>query len=233
MLALYIISGIILFIALVLVIPLKVKISLTDELKVYLYYGFLHFDLLKERVRKKPKPEPRHMKAEKNKPAKEEKTNFVRRMIDEKGVIGAFGYIKDGFVIPVLSELKKFSRRVSVKPLYFNLQFGAGGKDAADVALNYGKFCAGFYPLLGIIENGIKVKKQKINIGVDYTAAKHDIRFYIVLRTLPLHLTASGVRALIKIIIKTADTDAAKNERTVRTNGRQHQKHNGNHNGQA
>ncbi len=235
MIALYIIGGILLFIFLLLIMPLKIKISSTDEFRVFLYYGFLKFDLLKEKPEKKKKPKHLKQKSKSQKPEKEkeEKKGLLGRLCDEKGIIGAFGYIRDVYVRPILSEIGKLTRKVSIKPLYLNIVFSGAGKDAAAVALDYGKFCAAFYPALGIAENLITVKKQKINIGVDYTMQKNDIRFYLVLHTRLLHITASDLRLLFKIIIKSAGDKPAFDERNVCKNGRQYQKHNGNDHGQA
>ena len=206
MIALIIILSIIAVILFILLIPLRLKIEYIDGLKLHLYYGFLKFDLLKER---KPKKTKKVKKTSDINQSTEtlKKDGMFKSLKDKYGLIGAISYIKEVYVLSFLEELPKLTKRFTINPLYLNLQLVSSNGDYEKLSTDYGKLCAIFYPILAILQNKIKVKKQKINFGVNYLAEDIDFRCHLIVRTCPLHLTASGVRAILKIIIKSSGYD--------------------------
>lgn len=216
MTALMIIGIILLIVIILLLTPLRVKILYIDELKIYLYYGFIRIDLTKD---KKPKPKVKKTNS-KSKPKKQDKKiGMFEDLKNKHGIIGAVNYIKDVYIIPLFEEVHKLTRRVVISPLYLNIVLGDENKDASELAIEYGKLCPIIYTMLGLIASKINIKKQKVNISVDYTAKQNDFRCLAVICTKPLFITTSGIRALFKIITKNA-VHSAPQERKVYQNER-------------
>ena len=222
MTVLIIIVSIVAILLLIMLIPLRLKIEYIDDFKLHLYYGFLKFDLLKEKKPEKTK-KVKKTAAVKQSAETKEKDGMFKKLRKKYGLIGAISHIKEVYVLPVFNELSKLSRKFTINPLYLNLQLASSDGDAAKLSTDYGKLCAIFYPILAIVENQIKLKKQKINIGVNYLTSDIDFRFHLIIRTRPLHLTVSGVRAIFKIIIKSSGYDnSLLNERNVHRYERKH-----------
>ena len=204
MLALYIISGIIAFIFLILIIPIRIKIVKTDDVKVIFYYGFIKFDTSKKSKRKtkvKNKKTPKKSdNAPKTSKSGKKKEGIWSKIKKGRSSTETISFIKDSFVVPVLKEIPKLTHHIHIKPLYVNVVLGDESKTADELAIEYGEFCTVFYPTMGLLASSLDIKKQIINAKVDYTAKSNDARFLIVFHTLPLHLTASGFRAVFKII---------------------------------
>lgn len=205
MTALIIIGIILLIVVLLLLLPLRLKIIYIDELKIYLYYGFIKFDLTKE---KKSKPKSKNVRSKSNSKEQGKKSGVFEDLKNKYGLVGAVINIKDVYIIPLLEEANKLTRRVSVSLLYLNIVLGDENKDAGDLAIEYGKLCPIIYTVLGLVASKIYIKKQKVNVSVDYTAKQSNIRCLAVICTKPLFVTAAGIRVLFKIITKTAGYSA-------------------------
>lgn len=74
----------------------------------------------------------------------------------------------------------------------FDLDVKVGGEDAADVAIDYGEICAGFYPAFGILYSNTNMKEHNVNICADYDADETTVDFSFRLR----------VSAIILIVIR-------------------------------
>ncbi|MGN0527657.1 MAG: hypothetical protein ACI4IE_00885, partial [Eubacterium sp.] len=55
-----------------------------------------------------------------------------------------------------------------------------GGSDAADIARAYGKLCGVYYPLKGVILNGMKVDQYDDYIQADFIAPRTETEFQFI-----------------------------------------------------
>ncbi len=204
MLALYIIGGIVAFVFLVLIIPIRIKVIKTDDVNVAFYYGFIKFDTSKKSKKKtKVKNNKKSKKSDnktKTKKSAEKKEGIWSKIKKDRSSTETVTFIKDSIIAPILKEIPKLTHHIHINPLYVNVVLGDESKTADELAIEYGKFCTVFYPTIGLLSSRLDIKKQIVDAKVDYTAKSNDVRFLIVFHTLPLHLTASGFRAVFKII---------------------------------
>lgn len=69
-----------------------------------------------------------------------------------------------------------------------------GGGDAADIARAYGTLCKYYYPVKGIILNGMKVDNYDDYIQADFIAPRTEIEFQLI--------ASINVGLLVKVALK-------------------------------
>lgn len=109
--------------------------------------------------------------------AKPAKPNFIKKLWDDEGVVG--------IMILVSNLLQTAGKAVStlfkglhIHSLYVNII--VGGSDAADIADTYGTICGVYYPIKGIILNGMRVDEYDDNIQADFIAPFTEQKFHII-----------------------------------------------------
>lgn len=164
MLLLYILLGIVLFSALILLLPVKVKALHSKEWLVILYIGFVKLQLMPptpKKHKKKKKKKTENNPEKKTNELKKEKQNIVQKnglpwlieMIDRLAKL-ASGVLKD------------FFRKLIIKKLMLSITVAED--DAAKTAVHYGYYCSVVYPAIGIITKTAKCKKYGIDIYPDF-----------------------------------------------------------------
>lgn len=207
MTALIIILSILAFILLLLLLPITIKASYTDELTLKVYYLFLRFTIVpqkekkqKTKVNKKSK-EPSNKKEKKQEQKKENST--IKDILKEKGIGGLIDIIKSIANIAT-TAIKGILNHLIVAKLIVNISVGA--HDAAETAINYGYVCAGVYPSLGIILAQLKkCKTQEINIYPNFDSKKIDINCQLLARIKPMFIIGPAIKALfraVKLLVK-------------------------------
>lgn len=221
MIALYIIGGLLAFIALLLSSPVSVRFFYRETPELILRVWGYPIRLL---------PRPPEQSALEEKPAqkskkqteKTDKPSFLSELhtsLKEDGI---------GTVLQLMGELAgvlkrtvgKLLRAVTVKN--FQLHMRISGKDAAAAATNYGKVCAAFYPLFGALTAGIRVKKHDVDLRPDFVEEGNAVLLDVTARISLWKLTGAALTAgfsLLCLYMKIDNTPADIKERTVNDNG--------------
>ncbi len=173
MLWLYILLGVLLAAALLLLMPVKVKASYDGSFGFVLIIGFVSLHLYP----KKPKKKTKKKKAKKPgssspTPEKEEKS-----LLKEKGLSWFVELIKK-IADLAAGVLKDFFKHIIIKKL--DVSITVAGDDAADTAVNYGRLCSVVYPAVGAVARVVKCKSYGVDITPDFDEkAKSEYEFYL------------------------------------------------------
>lgn len=189
MLAFLIILGILLFLFLLTVIPLRLDLSFQQEFSLTLRYLFLKFPILPG----KEKPEEPEEKQE------EEKQGGGLEKV--KGLLkqeGFFGFLKALFELVKLaaSSSKKVISHIRLKSfdLYLCL---AGAEDAAAAAVLYGELSGAVYSACGFLFGLTGCRKKAVSIDLDYQLEENRVDFSARISILPLFILKEGFSLLI------------------------------------
>ena len=200
MTALYIILGILGFIILLLICPIRIRIVYDGELRLRLGYLFLNFNILPKEEEKhvsvessenkspnKPKKKDNDLEklqaepkrdndSENAKPEQEKKTNPILEFKDKHGLGGIFGIVKN--LLDILAEIpKKLSRHLVIKLL--------------DVKLLI---------VVSILKNNLKIKKDNEEIVAGFLADETAAEFTFYAGIKPWFLLGTGISAFVKFI---------------------------------
>ncbi len=190
MLALKIVGGVILFLLLLLLIPLRAKLRFQNEFVLYLRYAFFQFCILPGR--EKPQAE----EVPKSEEEKGKGTEKLRNILKAKGF---FGFLQALFELIgiVLQSGKRIVKRIKLKR--FDLYLCLGGKeDAAEAAVSYGKLSAAVYSACGAFFALKKCRKKAVTVDLDYNSCENTVNFSGTVSVLPLFVLKEGISLLIK-----------------------------------
>ncbi len=114
-------------------------------------------------------------------PAKAEeklkKPNYFQQLWDKDGVIGYLLLISN-LVETASSAVTTLFRGFHIYSLYVKMIIG--GADAADIAEKYGTLCSFYYPVKGMILNGMKVDQYDDYIQPDFIAPRSEYEFQLI-----------------------------------------------------
>lgn len=184
MLWLYIILGILLFILLILLIPIKVRASYANDFSLLLIIGFVRLRLYPPKPKKEKKAKKKKQKKpeEKSEKSEKEKTNLLK----EKGLSWFVNLIKKVAELAI-GVLKDFFKHIIIKKMMISIK--VSGKDAADTAVQYGHYCSVVYPAVGTIARTTNCKKYGVDIAPDFDEdAKSEYRLEFEAKILVLWL---------------------------------------------
>ena len=164
MIALYIIGGILLLIALLLLLPITAQIKFENDffLKIK-FLGLTVYEFQNEKEEKAEKEKPKE-KSEEAKP-KEKEQGVFEKLKAKHGFKGAIREIFD-FAGKVITEVKP--QLLKIKFRKFKLDLIVVGSDAAMTALEYGAVCSIVYPVLSFIDQNLNVKLKQINVSAGF-----------------------------------------------------------------
>lgn len=131
------------------------------------------------------------VKQEKPDNAKPAKKNPISKIIDEDGIVGILT-LASNLVETLNTAVITLFRGLHIYSLYVKIIVGGG--DAAEIAQAYGKICGAYYPLKGIILNGMKVDMYDDYIQPDFIAPFNEYEFQII--------ASMNVALILKIAIK-------------------------------
>lgn len=165
MVGLYIVIGILLFIALILMLPLGVRATFEDnELRIYAKAAFVRIGLYPP---KPPKPKKKKKKKKDDKPSEkekeepEEKTNLIK----EKGVVWLLDLIREAASLAA-GMLRDFFKHLKIKTLQISIVYS--GEDAEQTAVGYGYHCMTVYPAVSILTGAAKCKSYGVDISPNF-----------------------------------------------------------------
>lgn len=164
--------------------PVKVEISLGtgEKFKYKIIYFFIVYNSEKKKEKNKKK------KSEKEKEKSENKKE--KNSTDFKEVLN---------IIKSLSEdLFKFASKIYISD--FDLFISVASDDAAETAVNYGRYNAAVHTVLSAVKNIFEIKKQKIFIVPDFKGDKtvYSLKSKILVKG--IYVLIFAVSALKKII---------------------------------
>lgn len=136
--------------------------------------------------------------AETNKPAeqknekpKPQKSNPIKKLWDDEGIVGILSLISN-LLETANSAILTLFRGLHIYSLYVMIIVGGG--DAADIARAYGTLCKYYYPVKGIILNGMKVDNYDDYIQADFISPRTEIEFQLI--------ASINVGLLVKVALK-------------------------------
>ncbi len=171
MLALYIVLGVVAFIALVvglLNVPLVIQGSFSDsdnKVRLSVKYLWFKYVLLPDEESNKYKKEEKLLK--KGKELKYDEDATLEGILENKGILGFIDVLKLS-IQNTWNLLKSFIKVATVKDL--NVNMNIVGEDAADTAIIYGYVNSVIYPIVGaVVSNARDVKKYNVNLNADFS----------------------------------------------------------------
>lgn len=185
MVALYIIGGILLLIALILLLPITAQVKFKDDLDLKVkFLGFTVYKLEEENQ----KPKKAKEKVPKQTPKEKEYGIFAKL----KAKHGFRGAIKEifGFAGSVITQIKP--QLLKLKFRKFKLDLIIVGEDAAMTAIEYGAVCGIVYPVLSFIDQSLDIKLKQINVeaGFKHSESEFSTSFDIKANALLLLIIA-------------------------------------------
>lgn len=120
-------------------------------------------------------------KARENKPAQKQpeqkKTNPIKKMWDEEGIVGILSFASN-LLETANSAVLTIFRGLHIYSLYVMIL--VGGPDADMIARSYGTLCKYYYPVKGLILNGMKVDQYDDYIQPDFIADRTEFEFQFI-----------------------------------------------------
>lgn len=199
----WIIIGILLFIALLLLIFLTAKVELvisyTNELKVYAKFLFWRFKLYPEKKKKKQKKGKKPVKPTFKPPVKKEekkKTDVISKLYEYRTV--------------VIEIIKEFSKKLHFR--FVNINIKVATDDAAKTAIVYSLATQGVSYLLSFLDSFSNVditNKSSINIYTDFLSDESELNGSVHLYSRVFHsipILIKIVKLITQIKLKSEDT---------------------------
>ena len=125
----------------------------------------------------------------------QKKQNFITKLIDEEGIVGILTLVSN-LLETVSTAMTTLFRGLHIYSLYVKMIIGGG--DAAQIAQDYGKICGIYYPIKGVILNGMKVDQYDDLIEPDFIAPQNEYEFQLI--------ASINVALLLKVGIKAGIT---------------------------
>lgn len=120
-------------------------------------------------------------KARENKSAQKQpeqkKTNPIKKMWDEEGIVGILSFASN-LLETANSAVLTIFRGLHIYSLYVMIL--VGGPDADMIARSYGTLCKYYYPVKGLILNGMKVDQYDDYIQPDFIADRTEFEFQFI-----------------------------------------------------
>ncbi|MCM1286373.1 MAG: DUF2953 domain-containing protein [Acetobacter sp.] len=120
------------------------------------------------------KNENESKQVEKKAPAKK---NPIAKLWDDEGIVGMLSLVSN-LIETANSAILTIFRGLHIYSLYVMIIVGGG--DAASIAQSYGRLCKNYYPLKGIILNGMKVDNYDDYIQPDFIAPSTEFEMQFI-----------------------------------------------------
>lgn len=121
----------------------------------------------------------------------QEKKNPIAKVIDEDGIVGIM-LLASNLVETLNTAAITLFKGLHIYSLYVKII--VGGADADEIARAYGRICGFYYPLKGIILNGMKVDQYDDYIQPDFILPENEYEFQLI--------ASMNVALILKIGIK-------------------------------
>lgn len=130
-----------------------------------------------------------------NAESQQKSPNMITKIIDEDGIVGIMTLVSN-LIETLNTAVTTLFRGLHIYSLYVSIL--VGGADAAEIATAYGKICGVYYPVKGMILNGMKVDQYDDYIQPDFIAERNEYEFQLI--------ASMSVGLVLKIGIKAGFT---------------------------
>lgn len=110
-------------------------------------------------------------------PQKQKKPNYIESLWNKEGIVGIMELVSN-MLQTASSALRTLFKGFHIYSLYVKII--VGGNDAAEIAQAYGRIASYYYPVKGIIANGMKVDNYDDCIFADYLAPANEFEFQFI-----------------------------------------------------
>ena len=142
--------------------------------------------------------ETKTVKADVPKTNAEPKKNPIAKIIDEDGIVGIM-LLASNLVETLNTAVTTLFRGLHIYSLYVKMI--VGGSDAEEIARAYGRICGFYYPLKGIILNGMKVDQYDDYIQPDFIAPFNEYEFQLIASMNVALILKIGIKAGTKFLV--------------------------------
>lgn len=141
------------------------------------------------------KAEPEKPKTE---PNQQPKKNPITKIIDEDGLVGIM-LLASNLVETLNTAVITLFKGLHIYSLYVKMI--VGGADADEIARAYGRICGFYYPLKGMILNGMKVDQYDDYIQPDFIAPANEYGFQLIASINIALILKIGIKAGAKFLV--------------------------------
>ena len=110
-------------------------------------------------------------------PQKQKKPNYIESLWNKEGIVGIMELVSN-MLQTASSALRTLFKGFHIYSLYVKII--VGGNDAAEIAQSYGRIASYYYPVKGIIANGMRVDNYDDCIFADYLAPSNEFEFQFI-----------------------------------------------------
>lgn len=147
-----------------------------------------------EEVEDKPTEKTEDATNENDVPA-EKKPNMITKIIDSDGIVGIM-LLASNLIETLNTAILTLFRGLHIYSLYVKIIIG--GNDADEIARDFGDLCGFYYPIKGIILNGMKVDQYDDLIQPDFIAPQNEYEFQLI--------ASINIALLLKVALKAGKT---------------------------
>lgn len=126
------------------------------------------------------------------------KQNAITKIVDEDGIVGIM-LLASNLVETLNTAVITLFKGLHIYSLYVRII--VGGADADEIARAYGRICGFYYPLKGMILNGMKVDQYDDYIQPDFIAPANEYEFQLIASMNVALILKIGIKAGIKFLI--------------------------------
>lgn len=199
MLALEIIGGLLLFLFLLTLLPVRAEVAFQEEFILTLRYLFLTFRILPGKEEEPEQEEESKKEKEQQKQEEQKKESALRKLKPILKRRGFTGFLKSLFELIKMaaSSSKRLLSHFKVKSFDLYLCVGGAG-DAGEAALRYGQLSGAVYSVCGFFFGLVNCPKKAVTVDLDYNVQESRVDFSAKLSVLPLFVLREGLSLLIK-----------------------------------
>lgn len=126
------------------------------------------------------------------------KQNAITKIVDEDGIVGIM-LLASNLVETLNTAVITLFKGLHIYSLYVRII--VGGADADEIARAYGRICGCYYPLKGMILNGMKVDQYDDYIQPDFIAPANEYEFQLIASMNVALIIKIGIKAGIKFLV--------------------------------
>lgn len=205
MIALYIISGILGLIVLLLFCSVTVKATVNESVNIKVGYLFYRKTLI---------PESEKSNQKKSNESDIKKPNKIREMIDKNGLVATIRELS-GIVKVILIKLKKTVKHIRIKKFYCVITVASD--DPCKTAIEYGEVSSVAFPLLRGFQELMKwnSKKTKMLVQSDFNGDKPKIEIDFKAKLKLIHILSAIFGVLLTLVKKKVKQILNNKENTI------------------
>jgi len=212
---LYILLGLIALLVLLVSVPVVLRVTFDGAKPVvrlkYLFISYTvypsedkepgrlksYLDGVLAKLREKQK-ERRRKKKPAVSAARPPKKSTWQRLREERGFFGAVGYLLR--IVRQSASLGAYLVRKSFVS-HMKVHIAVGGDDAAQIAMEHGKWCAALYPVLSLVLCSVRgYRRSDVRIVSDFLSVDNRYDIDIRLRLRPYHGISGALRMMLALI---------------------------------